>query len=230
MVKIMNIGYEFKNKKLLKTALTHISLAKETGIESNQRIEFLGDSILSFVIASKLYELYPDYGEGVLTEMRAFLVCEKSLAELADIMELGKEIKFSKTEIRTDGKHKNSILADTFESVLGAIYLDSDIKTAQRWVLDAFGDRLSNIDYKEVVSYKSALQNLVQARYRDKKTISYKTLSRKGPDHAPVFTVEVRLDGKPLGTGEGSNLKNAEKAAAEEAYYKLTDKVPNGKE
>ena len=95
----MNIGYVFKKKELLETALTHISLAKETGRESNQRLEFLGDSILSFVIAAKLYELYPKYSEGVLTEMRAFLVCEKSLAELADKLDLGRAIKFSKTEI-----------------------------------------------------------------------------------------------------------------------------------
>lgn len=217
----MNIGYEFKNKNYLKTALTHISLAKETGIESNQRLEFLGDSILSYVIASKLYEIYPDHSEGVLTEMRAFLVCEKSLAELAENMKLGQEIKFSKTEIRTDGKHKNSILADTFEAVLGAIYLDSDIETAEKWVLDAFGERLFNIEYTEVISYKSALQNFIQARYKDRKTIFYKTVSRKGPDHSPVFTVEAIFDGKTVGRGQGQSIKNAEKAAAKEAYIKL---------
>lgn len=220
----MNIGYEFKNKKLLKTALTHISLAKETGEESNQRLEFLGDSVLSFVIASKLFELYPDCDEGVLTEMRAFLVCEKSLADLAEKMNLGREISFSKTEIRTDGKHKNSILADTFEAVLGAIYLDSSIDVAQKWVLDAFGDRLLNIEYEDVMSYKSALQNLIQSRYKDKKTIVYKTLSRQGPDHAPTFTVEVSIGDKPMGKGEGSSLKNAEKAAAKKAYFKITKK------
>lgn len=222
----MNIGYEFKNKEFLKTALTHISFAKETGAESNQRLEFLGDSILSYIIASKLYELYPDCGEGVLTEMRAFLVCEKSLAELANEISLGQEIKFSKTEIRTDGRHKNSILADTFEAVLGAIFLDSDIETAKNWVLSAFGDRLLNIEYTEVISYKSALQNLIQARYKDRKSITYKTVSRKGPDHAPVFTVEAVFDGKTVGRGEGKNIKNAEKAAAKEAYFKLTGKAP----
>ena len=220
----MNIGYEFKNKEILEVALTHISLAKETERKSNQRLEFLGDSVLSFVIASKLFELYPDCDEGVLTEMRAFLVCEKSLAELADKMDMGRDIKFSKTEIKTDGKHKNSILADTFEAVLGAIYLDSDINTAQKWVLDTFGDKLLNIDYEDIMSHKSALQNLILARYKDRKTIKYKTVSRKGPDHAPTFTVEVTIDDKAFGRGEGTSLKNAEKAAAKEAYLKLTKK------
>lgn len=225
----MNINYEFKDEKLLKTALTHISLAKETGKESNQRLEFLGDSVLSFIIASKLYELYPDCDEGVLTEMRAFLVCEKSLASLADKIGLGKEIKFSKTEIRTDGKHKNSILADTFEAVLGAIYLDSDINTAKEWALGVYGERILNIDYKDVMSYKSALQNLIQSWYKDKKTITYKMIMKKGPDHAPNFVVEASLDGKPLAKGEGSSLKNAEKAAAKKAYFKLTQKNKNTK-
>ena len=220
----MNLNYDFKNKQLLETALTHISLAKETGEESNQRLEFLGDSVLSFAIASKLYELYPNCDEGVLTEMRAFLVCEKSLAELGEALGLGKEIKFSKTEIRTDGKHKNSILADTFEAVLGAIYLDSNIDVAKKWVLDVFGERLFDIDYKQVISYKSALQNLIQAKYKDKKTLNYKMISKKGPDHAPTFMVEVSLDDKKLGRGEGSSRKNAETEAAKEAYFKLTEK------
>lgn len=226
----MEIGYEFKNKKLLNRALTHISFAKETGEESNQRLEFLGDSILSYVIAHKLYELYPKCQEGVLTEMRAYLVCEKSLAELSEKMELGKYIKFSKTEIKTRGKRKNSILADTFEALLGAIYLDSNIEKAEEWVLKTFDGRLENIEYKDIVSYKSALQNLIQAKYKDKMNIAYKLISKKGPDHAPTFTVEVAIGGKIFGTGSGSSLKSAEKTAAKEAYYKLTDKAPGMEE
>ncbi len=225
----MKLGYEFKNKDLLKTALTHISYSKETGAESNQRLEFLGDSVLSFSIASKLYELYPDADEGVLTEMRAFLVCEKSLAELGEKLELGSELIFSKTEIKTDGKHKNSILADTFEAVLGAIYLDSDITAAKKWVLDVFGDRIETIDYSEIVSYKSELQNYIQAEFKDKKSIIYKLIKREGPDHAPMFTVEVSIDGKPFGRGKGTSMKNAEKMAAKEAYFKLTGKQTDKK-
>lgn len=217
----ININYQFKNKELLKTALTHISLAKEVNIESNQRLEFLGDSILSYIIASKLYQDYPKCSEGNLTEIRAFLVCEKNLASLADKMDLGSGICFSKTEIKTDGKHKNSILADTFEAVLGAIYLDSDIKTAENWVLDVFGDSIYNIDMTEVISYKSALQNYIQAKYQDKVAITYRLAERKGPDHNPTFKVEVLAGKRILGKGTGRSRKLAEKQAAKEAYLLL---------
>lgn len=220
----MNINYEFKNKNLLKMALTHISYAKEREIESNQRLEFLGDSVLSFVIAAKLYELHPDVDEGVLTEMRAFLVCEKTLAELSRKMNIGQEIIFSKTELKTDGKHKDSILADTFEAVLGAIYLDSDIETSRKWVLDVFGDLIYDIEYEDVINYKSALQNFIQGKYKDTKSIRYKLVSKKGPDHRPSFVVEVYIDNTSFGKGEGLSMKDAEKAAAREAYFKLTGK------
>jgi len=221
-VKNININYSFKNNKLLNTALTHISYAKEKSVESNQRLEFLGDSILSYIVAAKLYELYPNFTEGNLTEARAFLVCEKTLAVLADEMNIGPFIKFSKTEIITDGKHKNSILADTFEAVLGAIFLDSDMSTAEKWVLDAYKDRIEKLDMTEIISYKSALQNYIQAKYQDKKQIAYSMVDRKGPDHKPVFTVAVSIDGKVQGKGSGSSLKLAEKQAAKSAYMKLT--------
>ena len=205
----------------MNTALTHISLAKEKGVESNQRLEFLGDSILSYIIATKLYNIYPEFSEGTLTEARAFLVCEKTLAALADEMNLGPFIRFSKTEIATDGKRKNSILADTFEALLGAIFLDSDITVAEKWVLDAYKDRIEAIDLSEIISYKSALQNYIQAKYQDKKTITYKMIDKKGPDHKPVFTVEVRIDGATAGKGSGTSLKLAEKEAARSAYMKI---------
>ncbi len=205
----------------MNTALTHISLAKEKGVESNQRLEFLGDSILSYIIANKLYEIYPEFSEGTLTEARAFLVCEKTLAALADEMNLGPFIKFSKTEIATDGKRKNSILADTFEALLGAIFLDSDIAVAEKWVLDTYRDRIEKLDLSEIISYKSALQNYIQAKYQDKKAITYKMINKKGPDHKPVFTVEVRIDGTAAGKGSGTSLKLAEKEAARSAYTKL---------
>ena len=217
----IKINYQFKNEELLKTALTHISLAKEEHKESNQRLEFLGDSILSYVIASKLYEAYPQCSEGSLTEIRAFLVCEKNLAKLAEKLGLGSGIKFSKTEIKTDGKHKNSILADTFEAVLGAIYLDSNIETAEKWVLEVFKDSIYNIDMTEVISYKSALQNYIQAKYQDKVSITYRLVEKKGPDHKPTFKVEALAGNRVLGKGTGSNIKLAEKQAAKEAYFLL---------
>ena len=154
----MNIGYEFKNKRLLDLALTHISLANDMKKDSNQRLEFLGDSVLSFVIASEIYRLHPECDEGDLTKIRAALVCEKSLAELAGELELGTGIKFGRSEAKSDGVHKASILADTFEAVLGAIYLDSDVETAKKWVLRVFGDRIKDAEISAEINYKSELQ------------------------------------------------------------------------
>ena len=181
----------------------------------------MGDSILSYVVASRLYALYPEFSEGTLTEARAYLVCEKTLAELANEMNIGRCINFSKTEIITDGKHKNSILADTFEAIIGAIYLDSDIETAQKWVLSAYDERIEKLDLSEIISYKSALQNYIQAKYHDKKKISYKMTDRRGPDHKPIFTVEVSIGDVSFGKGSGTSLKLAEKEAAKAAYQKL---------
>lgn len=131
---------------------------------------------------------------------------------------------FSKTEIMTDGKHKNSILADTFEAVLGAIYLDSDIETAGKWILEVFGSRIYNIDMTEVISYKSALQNYIQAKYHDRINITYRLVEKKGPDHKPTFRVEALAGDRVLGWGTGTSLKLAEKQAAKEAYFMLTEK------
>ena len=169
--------------------------------------------------------MHPDFSEGNLTEARAYLVCEKTLAEMADEMNVGQSIKFSKTEIATNGKHKDSILADTFEALIGAMYLDSDVACVEAWILEKFDKRIENLKLSEIVSYKSALQNYIQSKYHDKKTVSYRMVDKKGPDHKPTFRVEVLIDEKVVGKGTGTSLKSAEKEAARCAYESIVGKL-----
>lgn len=220
----MNIHYTFKNENLLKLALTHISLANDTGIESNQRLEFLGDSVLSYVIASRLYELYPKFDEGELTKIRAALVCEKSLAELAREMDLGSGIMFGRSEAMSLGAKKNSILADTFEAVLGAIFLDSGIEIAENWVLDVFGNRLETLEVANERNYKSELQIYFQKRDKGNEVVKYRLKDKKGPDHNPVFFVEATYKNQIIGEGSGKNRKIAEQNAAKQALDKREKK------
>lgn len=217
----MNIGYSFKNKKLLKIALTHTSYTHDTGEENNQRMEFLGDSILSFIIAEEIYKLYPQFSEGYLTKARAALVCEGTLAELSASMDLGTAIRFGRSEAMSDGVHKVSILADTFEAVLGAIFLDSDIETAKEWTLNLFRDKLDNLEIKQELDYKSELQIYFQKRDKNTDVVKYRIKDRKGPDHDPLFTAEAVYENKVIGTGEGKNRKIAEKDAAHDALKGL---------
>ena len=216
----MNIHYTFKNEKLLKLALTHISLANDMGIESNQRLEFLGDSVLSYVIASRIYKLYPKFDEGELTKIRAALVCEKSLAELAREMELGGGIMFGRSEAMSLGSKKDSILADTFEAVLGAIFLDSGIEAAEKWVLEVFGNRLENLKVVGERNYKSDLQIYFQKRDKGNDVVKYRLKDKKGPDHNPEFFVEAVYKNQVIGEGNGKNRKIAEQNAAKQALDK----------
>lgn len=217
----MNIGYEFKNKRLLDLALTHISLANDMKKDSNQRLEFLGDSVLSFVIASEIYRLHPECDEGDLTKIRAVLVCEKSLAELSGELELGTGIKFGRSEAKSDGVHKASILADTFEAVLGAIYLDSDVETAKKWVLRVFGDRIKNVEISAEINYKSELQIFFQKRDKNTEVVRYRLVNKSGPDHNPSFLVEAVYQEKIIGVGKGKSRKVAEQNAAKDAFERM---------
>lgn len=216
----MNIGYEFKNRRLLNTALTHISLANEIGIESNQRLEFLGDSILSFVVAEYIYDRFNDLDEGRLTEMRAGAVCEKSLAEVAEKMGLGGAVKFGRSECG-EGAHKPSILCDTYEAVLGAIYLDGGMDVAREWIMNNLKDNIEAAAHMDYRNYKSEVQNYFQKRDKGSEVVRYKLVERKGPDHMPEFTVEATYKGKVIGKGKGKNLKSAEQAAAKQAMEEI---------
>ena len=220
----MNIGYEFKNKNLLKKALTHISLANEKNIESNQRLEFLGDSILSFVVAEYIYERFTDLLEGRLTEVRAAAVCEKSLAKAAKKMNLGKGLMFGKSAAY-DGAEKPSILCDTFEAVLGAIYLDGGIEPARKWILDNLSETIDAARHMDFHNYKSELQNFFQKRDKNREVVTYSLMEKTGPEHMPEFTVCAVYDNKKIGTGTGKNLKSAEQAAAKQAL----DLIENGR-
>ncbi len=217
----MDIKYKFKDSSLLKLALTHISLANDLKIESNQRLEFLGDSVLSYVIATKIYEMYPDSDEGDLTKIRAILVCEKSLAELAREMNLGDALKLGRSEAMSRGKDKDSVLADTFEAILGAIFLDGGIEEAKKWTLNAFGDRIEKVEVISEPNYKSELQIYFQKRDKDNDVVKYRMKEKKGPDHNPEFFVEALYKGKIIGFGNGKSRKLAEQNAAKEAFRAL---------
>ena len=210
-------GYIFKNINLKKEALTHSSIANETNMRSNERLEFLGDSVLGLIIGKELFTMFPDVDEGVLSKMRAHLVSEDALCVFAKRINLNNLICLGRGEEKTGGRKKDSLLADAFEAMLAAIYLDSDFDTAKKWVLDIMRNELSSISISDTYfdDYKTKLQELLQ-----KDTvlpITYKLLSTTGPDHDKKFEVAVFLGTKMLATGIGKSKKQAEQKAAENA-------------
>ena len=220
------IGYRFSNITLLQRALTHSSYANERwhdSLMSNERLEFLGDSILGMVVAEHLYRNFPDRPEGELTRMRADMVCETSLAAIAFKLKLGDHLMLGHGEEQSGGRTRPSILADAVESVIAASFLDGGMGAAEgiirQFVLcNVPVTRLQNKDYK------TALQELVQQK-KDQK-LSYLLTGESGPDHDKVFTVEVTLNGKVVGQGSGSSKKRAEQDAARGAIENLfPDKV-----
>ncbi len=217
----MEIGYNFKNKKLYNCAFTHISYAKENNVESNQRLEFIGDGLLDFVVGEKLFELYPDRAEGDLTKMRAYLVCEQSLHRLGTKLGLGDKMRFAKTEVKCKGNLKASIIADCFEALIGAIYLDGGFDCAKKWILEQYGDEFETVKAKDLMDYKSELQDYFQKREKERGTVTYRLVCQEGPDHAPTFTVEAMHNDTPLAQGTGTSLKKAEQDAAKRALEDL---------
>lgn len=215
------LGYTFQKKSLLENALTHSSYANEkwkNSLCSNERLEFLGDSILGFVVAEYLYRNYPDHPEGDLTRMRADLVCETSLAHVAEHLGLGAYLLLGHGEEQGGGRTRNSINADAVESVIAASYLDGGYQAAKgiidRLILtDVPKGRPRNCDFK------TALQELVQRKKNQ--VLAYTLLEESGPDHDKTFRVEVTLNGEVVGIGTGSSKKRAEQAAAEVAVDKL---------
>ena len=208
------IGYEFKDITLLQNALTHSSYANEryhNSLMSNERLEFLGDSILGMMVADHLYRNFPDRPEGELTRMRADMVCETSLAVVAHKLELGKHLLLGHGEAQGGGATRPSILADAVESVIAALYLDGGYEAAlglvKKYVLtDVPVVRFHNMDYKTV------LQEKVQQKRNQ--VLSYHLVGEDGPDHDKRFLTEVRLNGVPLGVGSGSSKKRSEQDAA----------------
>ena len=211
-----NIGYTFKNKELLKTALTHTSYAHENKVESNEKLEFLGDSILEFVTSNYLFNNYRKLKEGEMTKVRAFVVCENSLYQVALKHNFSDFLKLGKSEISCNGNKKPAILADSVESVIAAIYEDSNLENAQKFIIENLKEQIE-IASKHVgqKDYKTVLQEKLQVHGNVK--IEYTVIDEKGPDHNKTFVVEVKCNGKHLAIGQGSTKKSAEMEAARQA-------------
>lgn len=214
------IGYTFKDPGLLLTALTHTSYANEsrTPVAHNERLEFLGDSVLGFVVADFLYATFPNRPEGDLTRIRADLVCERNLAKAASSIHLGEYLLLGHGEEQGGGRQRDSIVSDAMESVLAAAYLDGGFQAAegiiQRLILRELPQgRPGNFDSKTM------LQELVQRQKNQE--LHYVLTGESGPDHNKHFTVEVQLNGQVVGCGAGKSKKKAEQAAAEAALEQL---------
>lgn len=218
------IGYEFKNRALLEVALTHSSYANEKKTKSNERLEFLGDSVLSIIISDYIFRKKNKVNEGDLTKYRAILVCEQSLAEVAKKISLGSLIKLGHGEEMTGGRKRASIVSDAFEAVLASIYLDGGMEAARPWLLnlmtDTVEETLSGMHYED---YKTMLQELVQKGEKGK--VTYRLVSESGLDHDKVFEMEVLVDGEPQARGKGQSKKEAEQKAAKVAF----EMIKNGK-
>ena len=215
------IGYRFQNITFLQNAMAHSSYANErwhNSLMSNERLEFLGDSILGMLVAEYLYKTFPDRPEGELTRMRADMVCEKSLAQIAERIDLGKYLLLGNGEEQNGGRNRVSILSDAVEAVLAACYLDGGMEAAVQFIHRFV---LCNVPAAEMknVDYKTALQELVQQKKNQQ--ISYRLIGEKGPDHDKSFFVEVALNGTVLGKGTGSSKKRAEQDAARVAIETL---------
>ena len=215
------IGYRFKDITLLQNALSHSSYANERwhdSLKSNERLEFLGDSILGMVTAEYLYRNFPDRPEGDLTRMRADMVCERALAVVAERIGLGQHLLLGHGEEQGGGRTRDSILADAVESVIAACFLDGGMDAARKFI-NTFV--LTEVPVKKLrnADYKTALQELVQQKKNQ--VLSYALVAESGPDHDKHFTVEVSLNGKVVGTGDGRSKKKAEQEAAKAAIAAL---------
>lgn len=216
------LGYQFNNKALLINALTHSSYANENrdeGVPSNERLEFLGDSVLGFSAAKHLYAVEPAMPEGRMTRLRAELVCEQSLHGVAQDLGLGEYLRMGHGEERNGGRQRISILADAVEAVIAAIFLDGGIEPAERFV-----ERMvlspESVEAHHASDYKTELQELVQQR--PDQLLRYIAAGESGPDHDKLFMSDVSLNGEVIGRGSGKTKKEAEQAAAREALRKLT--------
>lgn len=216
------LQYTFKNKELLVNALTHSSYANENrsnGAVSYERLEFLGDSILGFITAKYLYNSKPMLPEGKMTRLRAELVCEQSLHSVAIKLGLGKYMRMGNGESKNGGRSRVSILADTVESVIAAIFLDGGLEPAEKFVMEMVLSP-ETIAANHAEDHKSRLQELVQQK--NGQILEYVQTGESGPDHAKVFEAAVRLNGDIIGSGSGRTKKEAEQAAACEALKKLS--------
>lgn len=211
-------GHEFKDMSLLKTALTHSSFANEMHgkIKYNERLEFLGDSVLSLVISEFLFARKDSLAEGEMSKTRANIVCERSLAESASEINLGEYIYLGKGEELTGGRERPSILADAMEALIAALYLDGGFECAKKFVLDKLDSQITDaLGGNYITDYKTALQEYIQGKSNGK--ISYQLILEEGPDHNKVFTTSLLIDGKEFKRGVGKTKKDSEQLAAKKA-------------
>lgn len=215
------IGYRFTDREKLTLALTHSSYSNEMKsrdiiMECNERLEFLGDSVLSYITSGYLYSEFPELPEGDLSRIRASAVCEKTLYKLADAIGLGSYLLLGHGEEHTNGRKRPSILADAFEALLAAIYLDGGIEPVKAFLLPRISAEIAEITAAgKDRDYKTSLQQIVQKEHGD--ILEYITVEESGPAHMKVFTVEARLNGNVIGTGNGQSKRAAEQNAAKEA-------------
>ena len=210
------IGYTFKNKELIETALTHTSYAYEHNKESNEKLEYLGDSILEFISSKYLFNTYKNLREGEMTKVRAAVVCEDSLYKIAIKHNFSDFLYLGKSEILNNGRYSKAILADSVEAVIAAMYLDSDINQVEKFIIDNLKEpieiatkNVGNKDYKTVLQEKLQKHGTVH--------IEYSIIKEEGPDHDKTFTAEVSCNNKKLAIGKGKTKKQAEMEAARKA-------------
>lgn len=215
------IDYKFNNKEYILEALTHSSYSNENkNFEFNERLEFLGDSVLSIVVSDYLFKNESSLPEGELTKLRANIVCEESLSEVAVNIKLGEHMLLGKGEEATGGRERISILADAFEAVIAAIYLDGGLEKAREFVLNYMKEIIANSRKGKIFrDYKTHLQEVLQSR--GESNIWYKLMDEKGPDHNKRFVMQVGINENVLGTGEGKSKKEAEQLAARTALNNM---------
>ena len=211
------IGYKYKDISYLENALTHSSFANESrhGIRSNERLEFLGDAVLSIVVSDYIYRNCPKLPEGELSKLRAALVCEKSLCRFASDLGVGSYLKLSRGERNLGGASRPSILADAFEAIIASIYLDGGMEEAAKFILRYVEPEIKNPKARAFKDYKTTLQEIAQKNPDEH--LSYVLTGEEGPDHDMHFSVEVHLNNNVIGKGGGRSKKEAEQQAAREA-------------
>lgn len=219
----VEIEYQFNNTDVLVRALTHSSFAnehKKHDIKYNERLEFLGDSVLSIVVSDYIFTKYSNYPEGELTRLRATVVCEPILAILARKINLGKYLLLGKGEKMTGGRQRTSILADAFEALIAAVYIDGGMTNAKKFILDNISESIEKaVNGKLFLDHKTHLQEVLQKSSRDR--IEYKVIKEEGPDHNKMFYMQVKVNDEILGEGKGKSKKESEQNAAKEALMRI---------
>lgn len=219
----LDVGFD--DPALLERALTHRSYAfEEGGLPTNERLEFLGDAVIALVVTDEIFHSHPDEAEGRLAKLRAAAVKTATLADIARGLELGHHVRLGRGEAASGGADKDSILADTFEAVVGAYYLDQGFAAAERLLRGLYRDRLEELSARDAaLDFKTSLQELAAARFD---SLPHYEVTGDGPDHERVFSATVSVDGREVGAGTGSSKKRAEQRAAREAYRRLTNNAP----